>query len=127
MGNQQTLRAGTLAVGSDGICRMEYLPKLDVSLEDAKEVIDAFRQVCDGKRLPAFIDSKHLKSISREARQYYASDEVAAFVSAIAIIVGTPVSKVFGNCFLAIRNRKVPTRLFTSDDAALAWLKRFVD
>jgi len=80
-----------------------------------------------GKRLPAFIDSKKLKSISRDARHYLASDEAEAHVKALALIVGTPVSKVFGNCFLGIRKHKVPTRLFTSDDAALAWLKGFVE
>lgn len=127
MPDEHTTRAGTLTLGLDGICHMKYKPKVDVTLDDAKEVIAVFKQLCAGKRLPAFIDSKTLKSISREARQYLASDEVAACVSAIALVVGTPVSKVFGNCFLAIRNRKVPTRLFTSDEAAKAWLQKFVD
>jgi hypothetical protein len=127
MDYEHTTRAGTLALGPDGICRMEYRPKVEVTIEDAREVIAKFKEICEGKRLPAFIDSKKLKSISRDARHYFASDEVAACVSALAIIVGTPVSKVFGNCFLAVKNRKVPTRLFTSDDAALAWLKGFVE
>lgn len=127
MGREHTTRAGSLWLGSDGILHMKYLPKVDVKLEDAREAFEAFKGICQGKRRPTFIDSKKLKSISRDARHFYASDEVAAYISAIAIIVGTPVSKVFGNCFLAIKNRKVPTRLFTSDDAALAWLKGFIE
>ena len=67
-----------------------------------------------------------MNSFSREARLYFSTDEVADCVSACGIVVGTPVSKVLGNFYLGLSNPRLPSRLFTSNDEAVAWLKGFV-
>ena len=127
MENEQTSRVAKIWVGEDGIARIIHAPGADVTLADAQETMVAYQKLNKGKRLPLFIDTKTMKSLSREARHFYAGEEAAANASAAAIIVGTPVSKVLGNFYLGLSNPKLPSRLFSSEDEALAWLKGYIE
>ncbi|MBI4921951.1 MAG: STAS/SEC14 domain-containing protein [Devosia nanyangense] len=125
MENEQTSRVASIWVGDDGIARIIHVPGAEVTLEDARETMAAYKKLNNGKRLPLFIDTKTMKSLSRDARHFYASDEAAACASAAAIIVGTPVSRVLGNFYLGLSNPHLPTRLFSEEGEALAWLQGF--
>jgi len=127
MENEQSSGLARIWVGEDGICRIIWAPGAEVTLQDAQEAMAAYKKISKGKRLPLFIDTKTMRSLSREARRYYASQEAAASASAAAIIVGTPVSKVLGNFYLGLSNPLLPSRLFSSEDEALAWLKGYVE
>jgi len=126
MENVQSSRVAKVWVGDDGICRIIHEPNVDVSLADAQETMAAYKKINQGKRLPLFIDTKTMRSLSRDARHYYAGEEAAAVASAAAIIVGTPVSRVLGNFYIGLSNPHLPSRLFTDEDEALAWLKGFL-
>jgi len=117
----------TVWLGEDGIARIIHIPNAVVTLEDAKETMAAYLQINNGKRLPLFVDTKSMKSLAREARHYYASEEAAKVASAAAIIVGTPVSRVLGNFYIGLSNPHLPSRLFTSDAEALGWLKGYLE
>ena len=119
-------RVSKVWVGEDGIARVIHVPGAEPTLEDAKETMAAYLKVSKGKRLPLFVDTKKMKSMSREVRLYYSSDEAARVASAVAIIIETPVSRVLGNFFLGLNNPRLPSRLFTSEQEALEWLKGFL-
>lgn len=115
-----------LWLGDDGIVRIIWAPGAEVTLADAEESMDAYLRVNEGKSRPMLVDTKSMKSLAREARHYYASEEAARVASAVGIIVGTPVSKVLGNFYLGLSNPHLPTRLFSVEDEALEWLKGFL-
>ncbi len=119
-------RVSKVWVGEDGIARVIHVPNAELTLEDAKETMVAYLKLSKGKRLPLFVDTKEQKSMTRECRIYYASEESAKVASAVAIIVGTPVSRVMGNFYLGLSNPHLPSRLFTSEQEALEWLKGFL-
>lgn len=125
MENEQNSRVAKLWLGEDGIVRIIHATGAEVTLEDAKETMAAYLKLNKGKRRPLFIDTKTMKSMSRETRKYYAGEEAAKVASAAAIIVGTPVSRVLGNFYLGLSNPHLPSRLFSSEDEALAWLKGY--
>jgi hypothetical protein len=127
MEDVQSSRVAKVWVGDDGICRVIHEPGSEVTLEDAKETMAAYKKINKGKRLPLFIDTKTMRSFAREARIFYASEEAASCASAAAIIVGTPVSKVLGNFYIGLSNPHLPSRLFSSEDEALKWLKEFTE
>jgi len=64
--------------------------------------------------------------MDREARRYFAGEETAKVESAAALLIESPLSKAIGNFFMGLNKPIVPTRLFTSEAEALAWLKGFV-
>lgn len=127
MNNEEIVRVAKLWLGEDGIVRIIHVPGAEVTLEDAKETMAAYLRLNKGKRLPLFIDTKTMKSMSRETRKYYAGKEAAKVASAAAIIVGTPVSRVLGNFYLGLSNPHLPSRLFSSEDEALEWLKGYIE
>jgi hypothetical protein len=120
-------RVNKVWIGEDGIARIIHVPDAEVTLEDAKETMAAYLKLNKGKRMPLFVDTKKMKSLAREARHYYAGEEAAKVASAVAIIVGTPVSRVLGNFYLGLSNPHLPSRLFTSEAEALEWLKGYLE
>jgi hypothetical protein len=44
-------------------------------------------------------------------------------VSAFAIIIQSPLSRVIGNFFMGLNKPRVPARLFKSEKEAVKWLK----
>ena len=125
MGSEQSSRVARIWVGEDGIARIIHVPGAEVTLADAQETMVAYKKLNEGKRLPLFVDTKTMKSLSRDARHFYAGEEAAGCASSVALIVGTPVSRVLGNFYLGLSNPHLPTRLFSDEDEALAWLKGF--
>jgi hypothetical protein len=127
MDKEQTSSVARLWLGEDGIVRIIHHPDVEVTLADAEDTMVAYLKINQGKRCPLYVDTKTMKSLTREARHYYASEEAARVASAVAIIVGTPVSKVLGNFYLGLSNPRLPTRLFSDEDEALEWLKGYLE
>ena len=126
MENEQTSRNAKLWLGEDCIVRIIYMPDSEVTLEDAREIMDAYHKLRKGRRLPLLIDTRTMKSFARGARHLFAGEEAQGCASAAAIIVDTPVSKVLANFYLGLSKPRLPSRLFSSEDEALAWLKGYL-
>lgn len=94
----------------------------ELGLEDAREAIDATWRVAGERKRPVLVDMTGLAGETREARLYFVSDEAVARYSAVAILVGSPVSRVIGSFFLRLSEHKVPTRLFSDRGEAESFL-----
>jgi hypothetical protein len=127
MESEETASGTKLWLGEDGIVRIIHIPGAEVTLENAKETMAAYLKVYKGKRRALLVDTKTMKSIAREARKYYAGPEAAKVASAVALIVATPVSRVLGNFYIGLSNPHLPSRLFSSEDEALEWLKGYLE
>jgi len=77
--------------------------------------------------LMRLLEARKMKSISKDARQFFASDEVTRVSLAFAMIVDTPLSRVLGNFYLSISKPKLPTRIFSSEAEALEWLNGYIE
>jgi hypothetical protein len=113
-------------LGEDGIGRVVLKPGAEETLEDVKEIIEAGRKLGKGAAVPVINDIRNTKSITREAREFYTGEETKKVVSAIALLVGSPVSRALGNFFIAVNRPSCPTRVFSSEQKAIEWLKGFV-
>ena len=82
-------------------------------------------KLATGKPRPILIDMRSMKAQSREVRAYYTGPESAKMLTATAILVESPMSRLIGNFLLGFNKINVPTRLFKSEDEALVWLKGF--
>jgi hypothetical protein len=120
------LRTVKIWLDGDGILRIAALPGAEETLEDAKRNVAASEKIITGGPRPMLVDIREIKSQSRDARVYYARPQTARIVGAYAILVGSPISRVIGNFVLGFNKMNVPTRLFTSEAEALAWLKGFL-
>ena len=120
-------RVSKVWLGEDGIIRVVTFPNVDVTLEDITEINTHMKKIAKGKKLPVYNDIKGVKSITREARLFTSSEDSDQVSSAAALLIGSPVSKVIGNFFLGLNKSPYPTKLFTSKEKAVKWLKGFVE
>lgn len=121
------MRTQKIWLREDGILQIHSFPGSEQELRDAEENIRAASLLAGGKRRPALVDLRKIKSMSREARLYYAGEETAKVESAAALLVDSAVSRVIGNMFMGLNKPIIPTRLFTSEEEALQWLKGFLE
>jgi hypothetical protein len=69
------------------------------------------------------INAKKVKSFSKEARDFLASEPAAERVLAAAIIIDSMVTATLANFFLRVSKPMVTTKLFTDEEDAIKWLK----
>ena len=121
------VRSQRISLGDDGIVRTTMQPGVfELELADAREVIHAVGSLCGGVRRPALVDLRELRSMSRDCRKYFAGPETASVETAVALLVGSPIARAIGNFFMGLNKPLMPTRLFTSEDDALVWLRGYV-
>lgn len=106
----------------DGIIVQRTLDGSVQSIEDARENVATFPKLTIAPRHPLLIDMRTAPSLSPGVRDYYARAEVMAPANAIAMLIASTGGRVLGNLFLALNKPAVPTRLFTSEPEAIAWL-----
>jgi len=124
---ETTTRTARHWLGDDGILRTVHLNDEEHTLADAEENVRAVASLVSGGRAPLLVDTRQRRrSISREARMYYAGPESAQATLAMAILVSSPVSRAVANFFISIARPRFPTRLFTGEAEAVAWLRSFL-
>lgn len=114
-------------MGKDGISRAHIiLPGAELTLEDIQTGITSLSKITQGKRVPRLSDIRNIKSMTREARVYSAGEEPTRLTTALGVITHSPLSKMIGNLFMGLNKPTYPTRLFTDESQAIAWLKQFL-
>ena len=93
---------------------------------DARDAVAATWQIAGEQRRPVLVDMRGVRTLPREARDYFLSDEAATKLRAVALVASSPVAKVIGNFILRLGDHKVPTQIFTEQEAARAWLGEHV-
>ncbi|MFT3837346.1 MAG: STAS/SEC14 domain-containing protein [Myxococcaceae bacterium] len=111
-----------ILVFDGSLMRVTYRAEADVTQADAREHMDLMRELTQGQRVKVLVDTRNMRSLGREARAIYASEESRGYTACCALLVGSPVSRVLGSFFLGFNKPLYPTKLFTSDVDALEWM-----
>lgn len=98
-------------------------PGSEINADDARQNTEAVLELSEGRNYPILVDLREIKSISKDARDHFAMRGRKPNVTAIAMLVSSPVSSIVGNFFLGLNKPTVPTRMFTSMKAAESWIK----
>jgi len=107
----------------DSIVQLVWGPGVAMGLEDAIAAIDAMTKLTGGRRSPLLVDVHDTGPQDRPARVEFVRR--GDLVSAVALIVATPLSRMMGNFFLNVSKPMAPTRLFDEEASAVAWLQEF--
>jgi hypothetical protein len=108
----------------DGVVELAWAPHVPSGLEDALATIEAMTEITGGRPAPLRVQTTDAGPQDRAARmEFIRRHEV---VSAVALIVGNPLSRMMATFFINVSRPKAPTRLFEDESAALLWLKEYV-
>jgi hypothetical protein len=96
-----------------------------MELQDAQANVATIYELGGHKPSRVLVDMRGVRAQSREARHYFASVDAEKATRAVALVIGSPVSRVLANFYLRLNPGRIPTALFTSEDAAIGWLEGF--
>ena len=108
----------------DGIVQLAWTPRLDVLLEDAVAAFTALAPLTGGRATPLLVDMREVGQLDRAARLEFARRYDT--VSAVALVVGTPLTRMIGNLFMRMNKPLTPTKMFDKEAPAVEWLIRFL-
>jgi hypothetical protein len=101
------------------VIRFVWVPGAVCDAREAEEGTVALRAAFD-RPLPLLVDMRTMAKLERGAREHYKHDKGG--VAAMALLVGSPVTRMMANFFMRTDVDATPTRMFTDEVAALAWL-----
>ena len=102
-----------------------YRDGCNIDLDTAKMLYRQRLDLTNGHTYPLFADIRRILYVSREARNFLATEQACMEISAGALLIGSSVSRFMGNFFIKINKPPIPTKLFTDKDAAIEWLSVF--
>lgn len=114
-------------MGEDGIARTVVKAGSDVLLEDAQENSKIINSLVGPEKFALIVDVRKIKSITREAREFFSMRGRDSRVIGFAVIIGSPVSSFIGNFFIHLNKPRVPVRLFSDSEKAKFWCHRLMD
>ena len=112
-------RAISVRLDSDGIVRLNWAEGLRITDALAREAMAMVDELNAGQQRPLLVDMTGTATLTREARMAFTEKCSAAI---IALVGRSAVDSVIANFALSVSAPPVPTRFFTSDPAAVAWL-----
>lgn len=126
MSSKKTYENNYVKIWFDGDFMFVLYKSKILDLEIAKSLVETRLLAANGTAYPTYIDVTQVKSINKEAREYFASENGYKLITAASLLVNSSVGKFLGNFFLKINKPPVPVKIFTDKEQALEWLSRFV-
>ena len=114
---------GQACIDSHGILIQTYNEDTDLTLDDAQADFESYNALCEECKMPVLIDMENVKSVEREARAYYSSEQATKYITAAALLITNPVNRIIGNFYMGLNKTAFPFRLFTEKEKAIQWLK----
>lgn len=109
----------SLSFDGTGVLRLVWERGVDIDEARAEAAMVRVNEAAGERRVPLLIDMATTSSVSRGARSVFARPCAA---SAIALLGASAVDRVLANFFLGVYKAPCPTRFFTAEDSARAWL-----
>ena len=116
---------GRVMLYEEGFMHQVYNDSVDLNIKDSLREMEIYRsEFCNEGKRPILVDITNLKSVSKESRGIYASENTASVLIRAALLVGNPVSRIIGNFYLGLNKSKMPVKMFSDVGEAVEWLKQ---
>jgi hypothetical protein len=116
-----TTTAG-ITLQDDGIVRILVKEGASIQLADVENHFRVIERLSEGKKVLVLIDARVHYSMSAEARDYSAIYAPTSRL-ATAFITKSAAGKHIANLYMNFNRPSIPTRVFTDEAEAIAWLK----
>lgn len=104
---------------ADDVIRLKWTEGVTITETSARIAAEFVNRISADRRRPMIVDMTRTAAVTRQARTVFLEPGAA---SGIALLGRSPVDRVIANFILGVSNLPCPTRFFTSEAAALAWL-----
>lgn len=118
------VKGATIQYRDDGIIHVHYDDTL-FTLEEIKSIFYSTRKHSPWEIAPVYLSGGSFTNQDADARTFSGSEEVMKHCSAIAFLSKTIAEKLLANFFIKFNKPSKPTKAFTNESEAIAWLKQF--
>ena len=113
-------------IGEDGIVRIDYRSYDRVTLGVVRQAYEKQLAVSQKEQRPVLIFGQSVMSLEEDVADFVAGQELKNLTKAAAILTKSFMEEQMGNMYLMFNAPPFPTRLFTSETAAVRWLSGYV-
>lgn len=110
----------TVQVDATGVVRLSWAEGLQITGRLAQQAMGLVDMTNVDRERPLLVDMRGTATLSRDARMVFRRKCSA---SRIALLGRSPVDRVLANFAMSVGSVPVPTRFFTSELAAVTWLR----
>lgn len=111
----------------EGFVRINIADGVHLEVEDSLAIHEAkLKLLPPGGKHVVLVDSGKFSTISKEAREFSAKDEISDNRIAKALVVHSLAQKLIGDFFIRVNKPKGKTRMFVSESKAIRWLNAFL-
>jgi hypothetical protein len=107
-----------------GVICLKYQQK-NITLDIARIGVSTRTSLTNYKTCRLFADMSNVKSITKEARDYYATYEAGKLVEACAVYTPSLLTKTLFAFFVSFNKPALPIKSFTNKKKAFKWLKDY--
>jgi hypothetical protein len=119
-------RTARIYLDEDGIIRSIAKDGAELTRQDAVDGFAIMKQLCGDRKRPFLADMRPIASADTENREYAARAEHAAYIAAAAVLADNPITRIITNLFLSVYQPAYPTRMFTSEEEGIEWLRQYL-
>ncbi|MFJ6456346.1 STAS/SEC14 domain-containing protein [Paenarthrobacter sp. NPDC091669] len=110
----------TIGFESDDVMFLAWKSGVRIEAANARAAVEAVNDLAAGSRYPLLVTMAETAHLSRAARDVFVEPCAA---SRIALLGNNPVDRMLADYQLAVQEPPCPTRFFTSETDAIAWLR----
>jgi hypothetical protein len=104
-----------------GVVRTDWVAGAVCGLAEA-QAVDAEITALGRGQVLSLVDLREVGAIDRPAREFF-MDQNDRY-RAVAMVVGSPATRMLANFFLGLKRGSIPVRMFEAEAEAIAWLRR---
>lgn len=93
-----------------------------IDAEDTEQIFIAFDQLGVVAPTALLADIRTLRGVSRGVREHMSSERAGRYLSRVALVADSPLTRTIGNFFMRLNRPPFPLRIFDAEDEALRWL-----
>lgn len=124
--NHIKLNHSTLFLREDGIIEVKFRDDVVLSLEDCEELLFHYGKLSSGKKVPILHLIGKYMNVTKEAREFSASEEGLKYSLAEAFVFDSLPHRIIANFYLNVNKPCAPTKFFKTKKEAEVWLKKFL-
>lgn len=114
----------TVTMREDGIVNTNILLNGSATLQQAKELLDAYIKVTNGIKTPHLFTATKLAIMETEVMEFI-KNTANKHGKADAFVIHSLPQKILGNAYLRFQTPQIPTKFFSSEEKAIEWLNQF--
>jgi hypothetical protein len=114
------MRNADIVLGEDDVLRIIVHEGADVTADDIRAYLAARMELAP-HRVAVLVDQRRIRTMTREAQEAATEGSDKRPTLALAILIGSPIAVMIANFFIIFGRPHYPTKLFSSEQDALAW------